>query len=126
MAKAEERVLILKMVQDGQITAEEAASLLKALEQGPTAYEQEKKSLGLGKPVHQVRIQITDLKTGKQKANLSMAWNLLNVGFKMGAHLAYEGVKLEDIADAVDAGVTGKVLELVDREENERVEVFVE
>ncbi|MBN1179148.1 MAG: hypothetical protein JXD18_08055 [Anaerolineae bacterium] len=125
MVNAEERVRILKMVQNGQITAEDAASLLKALDQGALAYEQEKKALGLSKGSRQVRIYITDLKTGKQKADLTMAWNLLNVGFKMGAHLSYEGVQLQDIADAIDTGVTGKVLELVDEKESERIEVFV-
>ena len=125
MDKSEERVRILKMVQSGHISAEEAALLLKALDQGRPEHKPQASPAPSREP-RQVRILVTDLRSGKEKVNVKMAWNLLNVGVKMGAHFAHDDIRMEDLVDAVQAGTIGKVLDLVDQEDEERVEVFVE
>ena len=125
MDKSEERVRILKMVQSGHISAEEAALLLKALDQGRPGQKPQPPAMPSREP-RQVRILVTDLSSGKEKVNVKMAWNLLSVGVKMGAHFAHDDIRMEDLVAAVQAGAVGKVLEMVDQEDKERVEVFVE
>lgn len=126
MATVEERVRILEMVQSGEISAEKAATLLKALEQVRPEPEEKARSGGVGKGPRQVRIRVTDLETGKHRANVTMPWSLLSVGVKMGVRFAHERIKLEDFMDAIQAGATGKIVDMVDEEDRERVEVFVE
>jgi hypothetical protein len=55
-----------------------------------------------------------------------MPWSLVNVGINMGARFARDEVKVEDFVEAVQAGAEGKIMDLVDEEDGERIEVFVE
>lgn len=123
MAISEEKKQILSMIQDGQITAEEGGRLMSALE---TA---ERRSASPQEPeeaADQIRIQISDLDTGKQKVNFSIPLSMVNIGVKLGARLSLEEVKLEDFMAAAQAGVTGKIAEMRDEEGRERIEVFLE
>ena len=53
---------------------------------------------------------------------------LLEAGLKIGAHFApeVEGVDLTQLMDAVRSGVTGKLVDVIDEEDGEHVEIFVE
>lgn len=122
MATSEERMKILKMVQEKKITADEAAKLLTALgktEQRPAAAEGESRWL---------RVRITDLESGKPSVNVNLPLGLVNVGLKMGARFIpdMEGVQVEELAEALRQGLTGKIMDVVDEEEGQRVEVYVE
>ncbi|MGD1993829.1 MAG: hypothetical protein PVI59_11600 [Anaerolineae bacterium] len=124
MTISDEKKQILRMIQDGQITAEEGGRLMAALESverkgSPSSPER-------GEAPDQIRIQISDLDTGKQKVNFSMPLSMVNIGIKLGARLAMEEVKLEDFIAAAQEGVTGKIAEMRDEEGRERVEVFLE
>jgi hypothetical protein len=123
MAISEEKKQILRMIQDGQITAEEGGRLMAALEtaerRGASPQEPEKAA-------DQIRIQISDLDTGKQKVNFSIPLSMVNIGVKLGARLSLEEVKLDDFMAAAQAGVTGKIAEMRDEEGRERIEVFLE
>lgn len=124
MAISEEKKQILRMIQDGQITAEEGGRLMSALESAerrssPAPAERTEAP-------DQIRIQISDLDTGKQKVDFSMPLSMANVGVKLGARLAMEEIKLEDFIAAAKAGVSGKIAEMRDEEGRERIEVFLE
>jgi hypothetical protein len=125
MATAEERMEILKMVQSGQISAEEGATLLNTLK------EDEEPRLGQ-EPVartqqpRRLRIRVSDLETGRNKVNIDLPWNLINVGMHMGARFTPEGIDLEEVMQALQAGTEGKIVDVEDAEDNERVEIFVE
>jgi hypothetical protein len=123
MATAEERIQVLKMIESGQITAEEGARLLEALESRP---QEEPRSPSWGKGPSQFRIRVTDLKTGRQKIDMRMPWRLINVGIDMGARFAREEIQVQDFVEAIQAGAAGKIVDLVDEEDGERVEIFVE
>jgi len=125
MVAAEERLQVLKMIQSGQITADEGARLLEALEAEDRPQEEPRPGSRVKGP-SQFRIRVTDLKTGRQKVNMRMPWSLVNVGINMGARFARDEVKVEDFIEAVQAGAEGKIMDLVDEEDGERVEVFVE
>jgi hypothetical protein len=122
MTKEEERLRILKLIQSGQVTAEEGAQMLAALSDEPTAPEPSTRT----RQPRQLRIRVTDLNTGRQTVNINLPWNLVNVGMKMGARFARDEVKLEDFTEAIQAGAEGKIMDVIDESSNERVEIFVE
>jgi hypothetical protein len=123
MATVEERMQILKMVEEGKISAEEGAKLLAALAAGksvPTKRE--------GGAPKQFRVRVTDLNSGRNKVNINIPMSLVNVGLKMGARFApdIEGVNFDEIMEAVRSGSQGKIVDVVDEEDGERVEIYVE
>jgi polyhydroxyalkanoate synthesis regulator phasin len=125
MATAEERMEILKMVQGGQISAEEGAKLLAALQEnvetrlGPTSAHRTQQP-------RRLRVRVSDLETGRSKVNIDLPWNLINVGMHMGARFAPQEIDLEEVMQALQAGTEGKIVDVEDTEDNERVEIFVE
>ncbi len=127
MATTEERLQILKMIEEGKISAAEGAELLRALdtkgERGP-ALEPMK---GTSNP-RWFRVRVTDMQTGRNKVNVNIPMGLVNVGIKMGARFApeIEGKELSGIMEAVRSGQLGKIVDIVDAEDGERVEIFVE
>jgi hypothetical protein len=125
MATSKEHLEILKMVQNGRMTAEEGARLLEAMEPSPRAERPSQSERPANKP-YQIRIRVTDLQTGREYVDIRMPWNLIDVGANMGARLAREEIKLEELAAAVQAGAEGRVMDIVDEERQERTEVFVE
>jgi hypothetical protein len=128
MATEEERLQILKMIQSGQITADEGARLLEALRAADHPPEESRPGNQMkgAKGPSQFRIRVTDLETGRQKVDMRMPWSLVSVGINMGARFAREEVKVEDFVEAVRTGAEGKIMDVVDEEDGERVEIFVE
>ncbi len=122
MTLSEERIQILKMVRNGQVTAEEAAQLLEALN---TPQEKREPPSPIREP-HRLRIKVSNLETGEHKVNINLPWNLVNVGMHMGARFTPKEINLEDILQALRSGTEGKILHVDNEEDNERVEIFVE
>ena len=123
MSLAEERMQILNMIQSGQITADEGAKLLSALK----ASRKESASAESARP-RWFRLRVTDLKTGKSKVNMNIPIALVDVGIKMGARFVPDtgDVDLAEIREALRSGQQGKVLEVEDEVDEERIEIFVE
>ncbi len=126
MATTEERIQILKMIEEGKITAVEGAELLRALgrdKQTPTSEPLK----GASSP-RWFRVRITDTRSGRNKVNVNLPMGLVNVGIKMGARFApeIEGVEYDHIMQAIRSGQQGKILDVTDDEDGERVEIFVE
>ena len=123
MAKPEERVKILSMIEEGKITAEEGARLLTALsrskESSPSARKSEARWL---------RVRVSDMDTGKVTVNVSLPIGLVDVGLRMGARFVpdMEGMEIEELAEALRQGLTGKIVDVIDEEDGNRVEVYVE
>ena len=127
MAETEERMRILKMVEDHKITAEEAAKLLAAIGEGSGAAAGQRQGRG-SQAGKWLRIRVTDIATGRSKASVQIPLGLMDAGMKIGAHFApeVEGVDMSKVLDAVHSGVTGKIMDVTDEEDGERVEIFVE
>lgn len=125
MATAEERMEILKMVQSGQVSAEEGAQLLRALKEEEEPRLTREPVTSTQQP-RRLRIRVSDLETGRHKVNINLPWNLINVGMHMGARFAPEEVDLEEVMRALQAGTEGKIVDVEDAEDKERVEIFVE
>jgi len=126
----DEKLVILKMLQEGKITAEEAAKLLEALEGGAAQKqkESEKEERSSGEPGRWFRVIVTDTETGKTRANLRIPLGVVNAGMKMGAHfnLNMNGTDSEEVLKAVQSGLTGQILDVYDDEDGEHVEIFIE
>jgi hypothetical protein len=120
MATDDERLQILRMIEGGQITAEEGAKLLAALEE-PSRGEM------VGGSPRWFRVRVTDLNTGKQKVNINLPLKILDVGARIGAKFAAPmNIDVEEIVQAIKEGAQGKIVDVEDVEDNERVEVYVE
>jgi hypothetical protein len=126
MANTEERMQILKMIEEGKITATEGAELLRALDQDNSS-PQNQPLKGASSP-RWFRVRVTDMNSGKNKVNVNIPMGLVNVGIKMGARFApeMEGMEYEQIMNAIKSGQQGKVMDVTDDESGERVEIFVE
>ncbi|MCA9994586.1 MAG: hypothetical protein KDE56_02490 [Anaerolineales bacterium] len=126
MATTEERLQILKMIEQGKITAAEGAELLRALEQSDKSQKSE--PLKGSSPARWFRVRVTDAKTGRHKVNVNIPMGLVNVGIKMGAKFVpnIEDERYHDIMEAIRSGRQGKIIDVSDEEGGERVEIFVE
>ena len=126
MASTEERMQILKMIEEGKISASEGAELLRALDQEGAGPKNEPLK-GATAP-RWFRVRVTDTETGKNKVNVNIPMGLVNVGIKMGARFApeIEDVDFDELMGLVRSGAQGKVIDVIDSEEGERVEIFVE
>jgi hypothetical protein len=127
MATAEERMKILKMIEEGKVSAEDGAKLLAALTDGRhgQAAQGSSRSAGAG---HWLRIRVTDIATGRSKASVQIPLGLIDAGMKIGAHFApeVEGVDMSNVLDAVRSGTTGKIIDVIDDEDGEHVEIYVD
>jgi len=127
MATSEERMKILKMVEEGKISAEAGAKLLAALNDSRKSSGPASAGATSG-DARWFRVRVTDLNTGKTKVNVNIPVGLLNVGIKMGARFApgFDSTQMEAVAEAIRSGALGKIIETTDEEDGERVEIFVE
>jgi hypothetical protein len=98
MAATEERLKVLQMLEDGKITPEEASSLLRALGKGQEA------GVGTGGPATEKRY--------------------LRIAERFAPEA--EGIDMEELEQAIVSGAEGKIVEVMDAEDNERVEIYVE
>lgn len=124
MATTDERLKILKMVEEGKISADEGARLLAALGK----QKQRRKGLKQGE-ARWLRVRVTDLQTGKEAIKVNLPIGLVNVGLRMGARFVPEmeqELAMEELAVALNQGMTGKIVDIVDEEDGQRVELFIE
>jgi hypothetical protein len=126
MATIEERMQILKMIEEGKISAKDGAELLRALDRDKE--ESPAEPMKGASAARWFRVRITDTNSRKNKVNVNIPIGLVNVGMKMGAKFTpeIEGFNLNDLMQAVRSGRQGKVMDVVSEDESERVEIFVE
>jgi hypothetical protein len=75
------------------------------------------------------RVHVTDLRTGKSKANIRIPTSLADFGMKMAAKYAsdsVEGLDMNQIIAAMKSGGEGKLVDVEDEEKGEQVEIFIE
>jgi hypothetical protein len=125
MATSEERLQILKMIEDGKISAAEGAELIRALDQSK---QKEQPPLRGASQPRWFRVRVTDTDNGRHKININIPIGLVNVGMKMGARFTseIEGFNYEEIAEAIRTGKQGKIVDYNNHDESELVEIFIE
>ena len=129
MVTSEERLRILKMVQEGKISAEDGIRLMDAL--GESGRSKDPKVIAK-KPGRRAgrwfRVRVTDQISGKIKVDVRLPINVVKAGTKLGARFSPEmsGLDMNQVMEQVDAGTTGRVFELTHDNDQELVEVFIE
>jgi hypothetical protein len=115
------------MLQEGKITADEADRLLNALAQSSN------KSKPRPAPVRdrrQLRVRVTDLDSGRATVNVNIPMGLVNMGIKLGARFipsdADLGMDMDELMEAIESGESGKIVDVENLDDGERVEVWIE
>jgi hypothetical protein len=114
------------MVEEGKVSAEDGAELLSALRQdhgssklhgGPSPGER-----------RWFRIKVSDIVTGKSKTTVNIPMGLMDWGLKVGAQFAPEvaGVDFNELGEILRSGGDGKIIDVLDEEDGEHVEIFIE
>jgi hypothetical protein len=126
MATTEERMRILKMIQEGKITAEEGARLISALQDSRKGSA--RSSGATERSQSWLRVRVTDVLTGRAKVNVNLPLGLIDAGLKIGAQYApqLEGFDVENLISQVKSGTSGKIIDVIDEEDGEHVEIFIE
>ena len=124
MATTEERMKILKMIQEGKITAEEGAKLLAALRESressrqPAGQKETRKGW--------LRVRVTDMATGRAKVNVNLPLGLVDAGMNIATQFVPE-MGVEELTEAIkQSTMTGKIVDVIDEEDGEHVEIFIE
>jgi hypothetical protein len=130
MVTTEERMRILKMIQDGKITAEEGAHLIEALESGapkaaPRSPEPPMPPAGRSR---WFRVRVTDTDSGKTRVNVRLPVSLVGAGLKLGAKFSpeVEGLDVETLTQIINSGELGQIVDVYNDDDGEHVEVFIE
>jgi hypothetical protein len=131
MATSEERMKVLKMVQEGKITPEMAAELLKALDASAKRSAPDEPGVppfpgrGGGRFF---RVRVTDTDSGRTRVNVRLPLGMVNAGIRMGMRFSpeVEGLDAAKLAEALASGETGQIMDIFDDEDGEHVEVFIE
>ena len=121
----EERLEVLRLLEAGSISAEEAATLLEALDRtippqpAPAPAPQ-------GNPAaRQVRIRVTDSKSGKASVNLAFPLGLIKSGLDIASQFVPEYLPEEKaIRESLTGGFKGALVDIDDG--GQRVEIIAE
>ena len=128
METSEEKMRILKMIQDGKISAEEGIKLLEAIdipEEEAVPFHSESKNGRL------LKVRITDMKTGEDKVNFSIPVAIAHLIKSLIPDVELEklekqGVNLNLLFDSISSGQIGKLLDVEDKENQQHIEIFIE
>jgi len=122
----DERAKILHMVEQGKLSAEEAVGLLKALAKDEFPARQETKPVNSNSRFF--RVCVTDSVTGRHKALVSIPLSLMDWGLKIGAQFAPEvsGFNVHEFSEILRSGADGKIIDVLDEEDGEHVEIFID
>jgi hypothetical protein len=144
----EERLNILKMVEEGRISASEAASLLSALSRekepantirveipGTPPFQEAfvesippTKIPAVGGGPRWFRVRVTDMSSGRAKATVNLPIGLVNWGMKIGARYAPEvsDFDFNELSQMINSEAGGKLVDVLDEEDGEHVEIFID
>ena len=120
---------LIKMVQEGKITPEEASKLLSALDGGSRPPGGPPPSDGKNR---WFRVRVTDMKTGKKRVNVNIPMGVVELGARMGMRFGERRMPdmgdfdLNEVLSAVRSGAEGKLVEADDEESGDHIEVFVD
>lgn len=124
MTTSEERLKILKMIDDGKINAEEGAKLLSALSES-----RQSKNKPVGRSTtggaRWLRVRVTDMVTGKPKATVNLPLGLVDAGMNIASKYAPD-IAFDELIASINDGAQGKIIDVIDEEDGEHVEIFIE
>lgn len=116
-----ERERVLKLLEEKRITAEEAARLLDAIKSAGTP----------SRPNRFIKIRVFEAGADRAKVNVTVPIGLVKWGLRMApesakAKIESHEIDLKMVTDALERGITGKIVDVTDDEKGEHVEVWLE
>lgn len=132
MDTLEERRSILKMIEEDKITAADGLKLLEALGSEQAAPKNPVVRSGLNEPEafkgRMFRVVVTNMNTGKIKTHVTLPMSLVNWGLKIGSHYTpeIEGIKIDELSEILQSTNHGKIIDVMDEEDGEHVEIFID
>lgn len=128
MASSEERMRVLKMIQEGTISTEDGLRLLDSLKAASNTEAGTDYQINTGRAAKHFRVRVTDSRSGKTRVNVRLPVSVINAGLKMGARFSpqVEGLDMQELVQYIRSGTIGKIVDVYDDEDGEHVEVFLE
>lgn len=121
----EERLEVLRLLESGDISADEADALLDALLTVDQVRPADPTDGRATKRPGAVRVRITDLATGRAGINLALPIGLVEGGLNVARKFAPDKIPaVESIRESIGNGMVGTIVDVVDK--NERIEVIIE
>lgn len=145
MASQEERMLILKMIDEGKISADEGARLLAAIqapedesssgssEEASTSttsnniasnFSNGRSVANHGSSARNVRLRVSDSHTDQERVDVNVPLKIVEFGLRFVPETIDD--RIENIRTAVNAGKAGPVLDIKDSDGANRVEISLE
>jgi len=118
---SDEQDRVLKMLEEKKITAEEAARLLDAVNRGQ----------GGDRRNRFLKVRVFDRGSDRAKVNVTLPIGLVKWGMNFipdsaKAKIEEQEIDMKLIADALEKGITGKIVDVEDEEKGQHVEVWLE
>ena len=121
----EERLEILRLLEAGTITADEAATLLEALDRAALPPPNGGSAAARSAEARLVRIRVTESTTGRVVVNLAFPLGLIKSGLDIASQFVPEYLpKVDAIRESVTAGFRGPLVDVDDG--GQRVEIIAE
>lgn len=114
---------ILDQLAAGQISSDEAAARLRG--EQPANRQSVSPATLAGRWLH---VRVTDLHTGRQRVQVNLPLALVAAGLHIGARYTPQlgQLDLSEILADIHAGTSGRLVEVEDTDEGQRVEIFVD
>ena len=126
MSNLNDRTEILRMIENGKLSATEGIQLLNTLDKAPRLSPPPQPAIKT--KGRWLRIRVTNLVTQAPKVNVNLPLGLVNAGLRIGQRYAPElnGIDWDNLMDEIQQGANGKLVEVEDQDDNQRVEIFVD
>ena len=115
-----ERAEILQMIENGQVSAEQAIEMLSPAQETPAS---EETTLQDTQPRRYLHIRVTNLETGKNKVNVNLPLQWMKLGWTLCSRFMPELEDMEELMSPLDKDNPIPIIEVENRE---RVEIYIE
>ncbi|MHB8575436.1 MAG: SHOCT-like domain-containing protein [Dehalococcoidia bacterium] len=126
-----ERMRVLEMLEQGKVTAAEAAELLHALDDEERHPQQRPGGGHEDSRPKWFRVRVTDTSTGRPRANIAIPYGMVRfgIGFAPGSFsFRKKGMprQVDDVLEALRHGKRGTLFDVTDNSDGDRIEIIVE
>ena len=116
-----ERLQVLQMIDSGEVSVEDAIGLMSSAGTPSPSPE----SVGTQR---WLRVRVSNLDTGKNRVSVKVPLNLMKWGLALGSRFAPEldQVDMDEVVMDLDQYAGGRIVEVEDESDNQRVEIYIE
>ena len=128
MVTSEERLIVLKMIEEGKVSVEDGANLLSSLEGSTPSRPSRPRPPAGPRDLRMLRVMVNEGRSRKLKVNVVLPMALVDAGLNIASNYIDEDTEEHAAAllEAIRSGTTGKVLDYFAEEDGEHVQVFIE